>query len=70
LSKMYMLVSKVSDGLSELKSRFEAHVHSQGLAAIIEKCGEVASNVSWELAGSGHGELKGSGGGVWMIAWG
>ena len=64
-----MLVSRVSDGLSELKSRFEAHVHSQGLAAV-ENCGEAASNVSWESAGSGHGQLKGSGGGVWMIAWG
>jgi len=54
-----MLVSRVSDGLSELKSRFETHVHSQGLAAI-EKCGEAASNVSWESAGSGHGGLRGS----------
>ena len=41
---MYTLVSRVPDGLNELKSRFETHVHSQGLAAV-EKIGETATNV-------------------------
>ena len=41
-----MLVSRLSEdhGRDELQTRFEAHVHSQGVAAV-EKCGESAQNV-------------------------
>lgn len=42
---MYNLVSRISDGLGELKKLLETHIHNQGLAAI-EKCGESALNVS------------------------
>ena len=46
LARMYMLVSRLSEdhGRDELQTRFEAHVHSQGVAAV-EKCGESAQNV-------------------------
>ena len=55
-----MLVSGVSDGLSDLKSRFEAHVHSQGVTTV-QKCGEAASNVSMKM------EFSGSGGGGCLV---
>ena len=42
---MFSLVSRVPKGLEELRDRFENHVHTQGVAAV-EKCGEVAVNVS------------------------
>ena len=42
---MYQLVSRIQDGLGELKSLLETHIHSQGLAAV-EKLGESAMNVS------------------------
>lgn len=40
---MYNLVSRIQDGLGELKKLLETHIHNQGLAAI-EKCGEAALN--------------------------
>ena len=43
---MYQLVSRIQDGLGELKSLLESHIYNQGLAAI-EKCGESAINVSF-----------------------
>ena len=67
-------MSRVSDGLSELKSRFETHVHSQVVAAV-EKCGEAASNVSMkmEFSGSGGGGIgddsMGRAGGWCMGSW-
>lgn len=45
LGRMYNLVSRIQDGLGELKKLLETHIHNQGLAAI-EKCGEAALNVS------------------------
>ena len=45
LGRMYQLVSRIQDGLGELKSLLESHIYNQGLAAI-EKCGESALNVS------------------------
>ena len=45
LGRMYNLVSRIQDGLGELKKLLETHLHNQGLAAI-EKCGEAALNVS------------------------
>ncbi len=45
LGRMYQLVSRIQDGLGELKSLLESHIFNQGLAAI-EKCGESAINVS------------------------
>lgn len=42
---MYNLVSRITDGLGELKKLLETHIHNQGLAAI-EKCGDAALNVS------------------------
>ena len=47
LGRMYQLVSRIQDGLGELKSLLESHIYNQGLAAI-EKCGESALNVSIE----------------------
>lgn len=44
LGRMYNLVSRITDGLGELKKLLETHIHNQGLAAI-EKCGESALNV-------------------------
>ncbi|XP_074652413.1 cullin-1-like [Tubulanus polymorphus] len=43
LGRMYQLVSRIQDGLGELKNLLESHIHSQGLSAI-EKCGESAIN--------------------------
>ncbi|MGH0163780.1 UNVERIFIED_CONTAM: hypothetical protein FKN15_062283 [Acipenser sinensis] len=43
LGRMYNLVSRITDGLGELKKLLETHIHNQGLAAI-EKCGETALN--------------------------
>lgn len=48
LGRMYNLVSRIQDGLGELKKLLETHIHNQGLAAI-EKCGEAALNVSIRL---------------------
>ena len=45
LGRMYQLVSRIQDGLRELKTLLESHIYNQGLAAI-EKCGEPALNVS------------------------
>lgn len=42
LGRMYQLVLRIPDGLTELKSRLENHIYTQGLAAI-EKCGESAA---------------------------
>ena len=44
LARMYTLVSRVPNGLDQLKDLFESHVHSQGIAAI-EKCRDTAQNV-------------------------
>ena len=41
---MYDLVSKIPDGLSELKRLLEGYIHSQGIEAI-EKCCDAALNV-------------------------
>ena len=41
---MYNLVSRITDGLGELKKLLETHIYNQGLAAI-EKCGDSALNV-------------------------
>ncbi|XP_019617462.1 PREDICTED: cullin-1 isoform X1 [Branchiostoma belcheri] len=43
LGRMYSLVSRIHDGLGELRNLLEQHIHNQGLAAI-EKCGETAVN--------------------------
>ncbi|XP_059788852.1 cullin-1-like [Balaenoptera ricei] len=43
LGRMYNLVSRIQDGLGELKKLLETHVHNQCIAAI-EKCGEAALN--------------------------
>uniref|UniRef100_A0A673IDV1 Cullin-1-like n=1 Tax=Sinocyclocheilus rhinocerous TaxID=307959 RepID=A0A673IDV1_9TELE len=43
LGRMYNLVSRITDGLGELKKLLETHIYNQGLAAI-EKCGESALN--------------------------
>eukprot|EP00918_Siedleckia_nematoides_P023910 GHVU01051595.1.p1 GENE.GHVU01051595.1~~GHVU01051595.1.p1 ORF type:complete len:776 (+),score=76.19 GHVU01051595.1:206-2533(+) len=43
LGRMYQLVSRISDGLGELKTRLESHIFNQGLAAVA-KCGEAALN--------------------------
>lgn len=48
LGRMYNLVSRIQDGLGELKKLLETHIHNQGLAAI-EKCGEAALNASIPL---------------------
>ena len=45
LGRMYMLVSRIVDGLGELKTLLETHIYTQGQAAI-ERCGEAALNVS------------------------
>ena len=42
---MYLLVSRIADGLGELRNLLESHITNQGLAAI-ERCGESAVNVS------------------------
>lgn len=46
---MYTLVSRISEGLKELKIVLEEHIHNQGTAAIA-KCGETAANVSDHLS--------------------
>lgn len=43
LGRMYQLVSRIQDGLGELKSLLESHICTQGLTAV-EKCGESAVN--------------------------
>ncbi|XP_013379621.1 cullin-1 [Lingula anatina] len=43
LGRMYQLVSRITDGLGELKGLLETHIHNQGLAAI-ERCGDSALN--------------------------
>ncbi|KFM75968.1 Cullin-1, partial [Stegodyphus mimosarum] len=43
LGRMFQLVSRIFDGLGELRTRLETHIHYQGLSAI-EKCGETALN--------------------------
>ncbi|XP_059390431.1 cullin-1-like [Carassius carassius] len=43
LGRMYNLVSRITDGLGELKKLLESHIHNQGLAAI-GKCGDSALN--------------------------
>ena len=43
LASMYKLVSRVPQGLFQLKYLFESHVHAQGLAAV-EKCKDNAMN--------------------------
>ena len=45
LGRMYQLVSRIPDGLGELKNLLENHINNQGLIAI-EKLGEEALNVS------------------------
>ena len=60
---MYTLVSRLAEdrGRDELQTRFEAHVHSQGVAAI-EKCGESAQNVrEGEREEGGERREKGKG---------
>lgn len=46
---MYQLVSRVDNGLGELRTLLEAHVTQQGLSAI-EKLGAEALNVSFVIA--------------------
>lgn len=53
LGRMYNLVSRITDGLGELKKLLETHIHNQGLAAI-EKCGEAALNVGAALGSDSH----------------
>ncbi|KAJ3594583.1 hypothetical protein NHX12_003890 [Muraenolepis orangiensis] len=43
LGRMYNLVSRISDGLGELKKLLETHIFNQGLSAI-QKCGDSALN--------------------------
>lgn len=43
LGRMFQLVSRIPDGLGELRSLLETHIFNQGLSAI-EKCGEAALN--------------------------
>lgn len=43
LGRMYILVSKIQDGLGEMKKLLETHIYSQGDAAI-KKCSESAIN--------------------------
>ena len=43
LGRMYRLVSRIPDGLGELKVLLENHINTQGLAAI-EKLGDEALN--------------------------
>lgn len=45
LGRMYSLVSRIPDGLGELRTLLENHICNQGLNAI-EKCGDQAFNVS------------------------
>lgn len=43
LGRMFMLVSRTSDGLTDLKTALENHIHNQGQQAI-DKIGESAAN--------------------------
>lgn len=43
LGRMYQLVSRIQDGLRELKSLLETHIYNQGQAAI-EKLGDIGIN--------------------------
>jgi len=43
LGRMYSLVQRIPDGLGELRTLLEEHIHNQGLSAI-DKCGESAMN--------------------------
>ncbi|XP_019877830.1 cullin-1 [Aethina tumida] len=43
LGRMYSLVSRIPDGLGELRTLLEQHIAAQGLAAI-ERCGDSANN--------------------------
>lgn len=43
LGRMYSLVSRISEGLGELKSILEEHIHNEGMAAI-EKCGDAEAS--------------------------
>ncbi|KAK3745362.1 hypothetical protein RRG08_064686 [Elysia crispata] len=43
LGRMYQLVSRIPNGLNQLKTLLEKHILNQGLSAI-EKCGEAALN--------------------------
>lgn len=43
LGRMYSLVQRIPDGLGELRTLLEEHIHNQGLSAI-DKCGESALN--------------------------
>ncbi|ESO94254.1 hypothetical protein LOTGIDRAFT_215748 [Lottia gigantea] len=43
LGRMYQLVSRIQDGLGELKSLLETHIFNQGQTAI-DRCGEAALN--------------------------
>ena len=45
LGRMYQLVSRIPDGLGQLKVLLENHIHNQGLFAI-ERLGDEAVNVS------------------------
>ena len=51
LGRMYQLVSRIPDGVGELKRLLENHINNQGMAAI-EKLGEEALNVSRESSRS------------------
>lgn len=42
---MYSLVARISEGLKELKTVLEEHIHKQGVE-VIAQCGETALNVS------------------------
>ncbi len=44
LTRMYSLVNRVPQGMAELRSKFDIHVHAQGLTAV-EKCGAAVLNV-------------------------
>ena len=48
LGRMYQLVSRIPDGVTELKRLLENHINNQGLAAI-EKLGDESVNVSFKL---------------------
>ncbi|CAG2225779.1 cullin-1-like [Mytilus edulis] len=43
LGRMYQLVSRIQDGLGELKNLLETHIYNQGMEAI-DKCGEAGLN--------------------------
>ena len=48
LGRMYQLVSRIQDGVTELKRLLENHINNQGSAAI-EKLGEESVNVSFQF---------------------